>query len=215
MRRIKKVHAAKSGSKPESIPFSKRQKELQKELSHAIGIALPLASTIDDNLRRMQSPYERVARVLVMLRHECSGPDGRAHDLNGRSAAYRTIVRRAYVQAGADPDSSVSKRLTAGTAYWVRKLLLDRYGEQKLLEMGVISRKRSSAAPDRQTKLSPTDQDKLTALQEAVGALNTLASDPELVPTENLVHAAVRAVDLLRQKLTNGKLSDRFTKVAV
>lgn len=206
---------AKVRTEPKNISLSGRQRELQKQLSRAIGAALPRVRKITDALRETQSPYRRVAEVLVMLRHEFPDPNGEGPDLSGRSAAYRAVVRGAYVQAGADPNGPLPKRLTAGTAYWVRKILLERYGTNGLHAIGASPRRSISAIRDRQQRSSYTGDDKLRDLQEAVGVLNVLASDPEIIPTEELARAAMRAVELLRQKLTSKEERNKLNKIAV
>lgn len=198
-----------------TISLSARQQELQTQLSDAIGAALPWVRQVGDTIRAAQSPYRGVAKVLVVLRHEFRGANGQAYDLRGRSAPYRAVVRKAYVLAGSDPDSSISKKLTAGTAYWVRKILLTKYGEAELRRMGVISPGKSfSPASGERIAQRWIGHNGLKDLDEVVGALNVLASDPEMVPSEELVRAASRAVRILEQKLI-GRKSDRFTRLAI
>ena len=205
----------------EDISLSKRKKELQQDLSRAIKAALPASATVNRILEGPDSPYRPVAEILVALRHEFRGRDGQGPDLKGRSAGYRVLVKKAYVRAGADPTSPVSKRLTAGTSYWVRKILLEKYGSSKLNELGVISNGSiGAAAPGRAVTMRRggprlTGHNKLRDLQETVGTLNGLASDPEVIPTEELVLAALRAVNLLRRKLANGQANGRAPQSAV
>lgn len=198
-----------------SLSLSKRQGKLQSDLSRAIRAALPWVEKFDDAVNRAQSRYRLVAEALVALRHEFPSPDGQGHDLRGRSGAYRNVVRNAYIQAGADPNHPVSKRLTAGAAYWVRKLLLEKYGERKLTEMGVIDSSRQGPSRQGFVRATADGPGGLRDLEEAVASLNMLATDPEIVPTEDLVRAAIRAVDLLQQKLSADKKSRRFSQIAV
>lgn len=194
--------------------LSKRQEALRKELCNAISVALPEIRRIDDALRSAGSPYRHVALVLVALRHEFPSPDGQPYDLRGRSSNYRAVVRSAYAQAGADPCAPLSKRLTAATAYWVRKLLLEKYGLDQLRAMGIVQRgndrrndlKSRTIHTNRSANITHTlakglVKAKLRDLEKAVGTLNSLASDPQLVPTEELVRAAIRAVSLLSRKI--------------
>lgn len=190
-------------------------RELQSDLSHAIRAALPRVIGESGPSRNTASPYESIAAILVELRHACKGPNGGA-DLCGRSAAYRALVRRAYVSAGANPESSLSKRFTAGTAYWVRKILLDRYGEQKLRELGVMTHREIASADSRLPReLHPSNESKLSSLEAAVSVLNHCASDPDLHPPDELVSAAVRAVNLLRDKARIETLNNHAQKVAI
>lgn len=191
-----------------TVSLSKRQQELQEELSRAVQGALPWAIKVNKLIERAQSQYKSVAEVLVALRHEFPGPDGQPHDLRGRSAGYRMVVRSAYVQAGAESNGPVEKRLTAGVAYWVRKLLVETYGEQKLREMGVISEARGA-------KAKKINDNGLSSLADVVGALNLLASDPNLIPTEELVRSAIRAANLLQQRLVAQEATDQVVKIAV
>lgn len=190
-------------------------RELQNDLSHAIRAALPRVIGESGTSRSDCSPYESIAAILVELRHACKGPNGRA-DLCGRSAAYRALVRGAYVSAGANPESSLSKRLTAGTAYWVRKILLDRYGEHKLRELGVISHRETPSGDTRLPReLHPSNESKLRSLEAAVSVLNRCASDPDLNAPDELVSAAVRAVNLLREKARSGMPNNHAQKIAI
>lgn len=148
---------------------------------------------MDDCVEGAQSPYRAVAEVLVKLRHEFSGPAGEPHDLKGRSSAYRSAVRDAYAMVGAGVSGALSKRFTAGTAYWVRKILLEMYGAPTLREMGVLG----VGADNRRTHRYQPEGN----LEVIVGALNDLASDPDVIPTEEVLRAATRAVGLLKRRL--------------
>jgi hypothetical protein len=129
----------KQNTSPSStIELTCRQRDLQANLAIAIRRAIPAEIDLDKAQQRAQDCYRVIAELLVDLRHEFPGPDGEPYDLQGRSSAYRTAVREAYAQAGADVDRPIPKRLTAGAAYWVRKILIERYGEKALYESGII-----------------------------------------------------------------------------
>ena len=95
------------------------------------------------------------------------------------------------------------KRLTAGAAYWVRKILLERYGEKILYEQGIIRRLRIEVHrhDDADTTIQGLPHDPAIRLHIVIGVLNTLATDPYLIPSEDAVRAALRAVCLLQKKL--------------
>lgn len=95
------------------IELTSRQRDLQANLAKAIRRAIPAEIDLDKAQQRAQGCYRVIAELLVDLRHEFSGPDGEPYDLQGRSSAYRTAVREAYAQAGADIDRPIPKRLTA------------------------------------------------------------------------------------------------------
>jgi hypothetical protein len=181
-----------------------RQRRLQTRLIAALLEAIPVEAELDRAQGRARSCYRSIAVLLVELRHECRGPGGEPHDLRGRSFHYRLAVRAAYARAGAHAGAPVPKRLTAGVAYWVRKLLIERYGQRRLYEVGVL---RGPLPAPYEPWTRPVDQlpeDPAECLKVVVGILNSLAVDPALVPTEEAVRSATRAVLLLRQKLMKG-----------
>ncbi|MGH8934164.1 MAG: hypothetical protein ACRDZO_26870 [Egibacteraceae bacterium] len=153
-----------------------------------------------------------IAELLVDLRHEFPGPNGEPHDLQGRSSPYRIAVREAYSEAGTDLDGPIPKRLTAGVSYWVRKILIERYGEKALYKNGIIrptiiQGKRCSDPSERMIEGLPKDPaDRLALL---VGMLNSLAVDPRCAPSEEAVRSAFRAVLLLRNRLREDLKSRR------
>jgi hypothetical protein len=172
--------------------------ELQARLVEAVRSAIPMAEQVGEVIARSQLAYREVGEILVELRHEVRCADGRP-DIRGRSPAYRTIVREAYAEAGALHDGPIEKRLTAGVAYWVRKILTEQYGDSKLREMGVI--RAPAVVPRTESGLRGFPKDPMECLNLVIGLLNTLATDPRVVPTEELVLSATRAVILLRRKL--------------
>jgi hypothetical protein len=119
------------------------------------------------------------------------------------------------VRAGAEATNPVAKRLTAGAAYWVRKILLERYGEQRLRDMGVIRVAAQDSPRYGRLQLKGSADNGLDNLKEVVGALNVLATDPDLVPTEELVRSAMRAANLLQQRLMTQTASERLIEMAV
>jgi hypothetical protein len=202
-----------AGNRLGTLPLSTRVQGLQEELSQAIAGALPWAAEMDRAIEDAQPRYRAVAEVLVALRHQFPAPDGQPHDLRGRSAGYRALVREAYVQAGAEATDPVAKRLTAGAAYWVRKILLERYGDQTLRDMGVIRGAPEDSSRDGRHQVKWRGG--LDNLKEVVGALNVLATDPDLVPTEELVRSVMRAANLLQQRLMTQTASERLVEMAV
>lgn len=182
-----------------------RQFALQEELVRAIRNAIPPTHHVDEALRSAEVSYEAIAVVLVALRHEFTAADGKTPDLRGRSRGYREIVHQAYAQAGANGDGPIEKRLTAGVSYWVRKLLIERYGEEKLRDFGVLPvGSFASVAPGG--LLPPSDvEDPVRCMLTVVDLLNRLATDPTFVPSEDIVRSAARAVVLLQHKLTSRK----------
>jgi hypothetical protein len=149
---------------------------------------------------RASRSYRRVAEVLVALRHEFRSRDGKSPDLNGRSLGYRKVVRFAYCQAGAG-NGPVQKRLTAGVAYWVRKLMLERYGEVGLRRMGVLHISGSDSVGPVRTSPIEMDGDRSYCLARIVGLLNELAVDQTFIPSEDVVRSAARAVRILQARL--------------
>jgi hypothetical protein len=178
-----------------------RQRTLQCQLVSAIRNAIPVEQDLDRLRQRSHTCYRTIAEVLVELRHEFPGGDGEPFDLRGRSFLYRTAVREAYARAGADAGVPIPKRLTAGVAYWVRKLLTERYGERRLCELGVLRGPVEAAYHRYARLLDDLPDDPSHCLNTIVGILNTLAVDPDLVPTEDVIRSAVRAVLLLRDRL--------------
>jgi hypothetical protein len=173
---------------------------LREELVEALRRALPLARELAAVSQSADRAYESVAQVLVQLRHQFVAADGTTPDLRGRSHGYRTLVRSAYAEAGATANRPIEKRLTVGVSYWVRKLLIEQYGYDKLREMGVLSPSAHSVLL-RQVQAAAGVEDYEKCLEGLVEALNILASDQAFVPTEGLVRSAVRAVMLLKMRL--------------
>ena len=191
-------------NEPPVVQLTNEQRDLQSRLAKAIRDAIPAEIDLDNAERRTQSCYRGIAELLVDLRHELQGPDGEPHDLQGRSHPYRTAVREAYCQAGAEIGSPIPKRLTAGVAYWVRKILIDRYGEKVLYEKGII---RGTAIKVERgpevgcRRIDELPKDPAIRLTEVISMLNALAVDPRLTPSEEAVLSALRAVRLLQKKL--------------
>jgi hypothetical protein len=184
--------------------FTPEQLELQEKLVKTIRDAIPVEQQLEGLRERSHSCYRAIAEVLVALRHAFPGGDGEPFDLRGRSHGYRVAVREAYARAGADVGGPIPKRLTAGVAYWVRKLLTDRYGERRLCELGVLRGPVGVAYDSYARLLDDLPDDPTVCLSTIVGILNTLAVDPDVVPTEEVVRSAVRAVLLLRDRLGRG-----------
>jgi hypothetical protein len=192
----------KQNASPSStIELTCRQRDLQANLAIAIRRAIPAEIDLDKAQQRAQDCYRVIAELLVDLRHEFPGPDGEPYDLQGRSSAYRTAVREAYAQAGADVDRPIPKRLTAGAAYWVRKILIERYGEKALYESGIIRHPPIEVLRHADAMSEGLPRDPSVRLNTVVGILNALAIDPRLIPSEEAVRSALRAVFLLQRKL--------------
>lgn len=185
------------------IELSYKQQDIQASLIKAIRNAIPVEVDLDNAQQRAQGCYQRIGELLVDLRHEFPGPDGEPYDLQGRSSAYRIAVREAYVKAGADAGRPISKRLTAGAAYWVRKILIERYGEKMLYEQGIIRRLRIEVHryDGTDANIQGLPHDPAIRLHIVIAVLNALATDPHLVPSEDAVRSALRAVSLLQKKL--------------
>lgn len=124
--------------------------------------------------------------------------------MRGRSLGYRKVVRLAYKEAGADTTGPVHKRLTAGVAYWVRKLLVDQYGESALRSMGVLHISGSEAIGSVRASPIALHGDRADCLARVVRLLNELAVDPTFMPSEDAVRSASRAVQILQAKLARG-----------
>src|SRR5437879_1584773 len=189
-----RAHALPAGADDPGAEFQKVAR-----LAEAIRSALPAAACVRQFLETAERAYRNVAEVLVELRHEIRCPDG-APDLQGRSHTYRAIVRQAYEQAGALSQGPIDKRLTAGVAYWVRKLLLDRYGEAMLREIGILPKPRSLPSSQGTQVDRFAGADPLERLTTLIGVLNTLAADPDFVPPQSLIRSASRALNLLTKK---------------
>jgi hypothetical protein len=193
-------------SKPSSaIQLTNKQRDLQARLTKTIREAIPVEIDLDKAQRRAQSCYRMIAEVLVDLRHEFLGPNGETCDLQGRSSSYRTAVREAYADAGAEIDRPIPKRLTAGVAYWVRKILIERYGEKALYENGTIRRtivKADRCSDASASMIEGLPKEPAVRLDILIGMLNTLAVDPHLNPSQEAVRSALRAVLLLQKKLS-------------
>lgn len=186
---------------PTTVQFTPRQLELQSDLVRALRDAIPVEEELERVRQRSHGCYRIVGEILADLRHEFPGTGNEPCDLRGRSYPYRLAVREAYAKVGADTSVPVPKRLTVGVAYWVRKILIERYGEQKLYEFGVLRGPVGIAYRLGGRLSDDLPEDPLLCLNAIVGILNSLAVDPSLVPTEEVVRAAVRAVLLLRDRL--------------
>jgi hypothetical protein len=174
---------------------SQRQLELQVDLIDALARAVVAGRECDVTQQSAQSAYCEVAKVLVALRHEFRTGDGVTPDLKGRSAGYRRIVRLAYEQVGATDGGPIEKRLTASTSYWVRKLLVDRYGEDRLREIGVMPRRRRVTRRPVERLSDPQE-----SLATAADILNMLVADLSFRPSRQTLCSVARAVTLLQQK---------------
>jgi hypothetical protein len=163
-------------------------------------IGVPETRTLTDAMSRADSAYRNIAVILVALRHEFRTAEGKP-DLKGRSHEYRATVRDAYFQAGAKGAGPIEKRLTAGVSYWVRKLLIERYGEDGLRDLGIVSTTINDIHGIGTTHHWQLPENVEQRLPAVVGLLNDLATDPRIVPTESLVRAAVRAVHILHRRL--------------
>jgi hypothetical protein len=145
--------------------------------------------------------------VLIELRHCFPGVDGETYDLRGRSPDYRRAVRESYVAIGAEVGKPIPKRLTVGVSYWVRKLLVERYGERRLTEeFGVAIGKSRVAQRGGAWRVDWLPDDRNECLFTIVGLLNTLVTDPAVEPTEELVRAAQRAVAMLLERFSTEAL---------
>jgi hypothetical protein len=187
------------GAVTEHVGLTSEQARLQADLVEALKVAVPEAGRLSQAQERADRAYCRVARVLVDLRHEFRSADGQL-DLKGRSHEYRLAVRQAYMRAGAGGCGPIEKRLTAGVSYWVRKLLLERYGEATLYKLG-IAKPTNIVDRTMNWKRWRLPEDPAERLPAVVGLLNELAADSEVTPTPELLHAMIRAVQLLRRRL--------------
>lgn len=175
-----------------------RQATLQDHLVTAIIDTVPLQVHADSSCDRLRSSYQWIAEILVDLRHEFPGTNGTRHDLVGRSAGYRTAVGQAYLQAGAQLSETIPKRLTVGVSYWVRKLLLERYGPEKLCELGVLP----EANEEKKTRLTnglELPDDPVARLQFVAGVLNDLVTMVEVVLPDEAIQSGLRALRLLER----------------
>lgn len=187
---------------------------LRIRLIEAIREALPLARRVEDSESRARQSYRRVAEVLVALRHQFTARDGKSPDLCGRSLGYRKIVRFAYREVGAGEEAPVQKRLTAGVAYWVRKLMLERYGETALRAMGVLHTSGSASMGSIRASLVEMQGDRLYCFARIVSMLNELAVDPTFVPPADAVRSVARATCILQAKLDRATASHKHGSAA-
>lgn len=184
----------------DSLSLTTSQAALQAKLVEALRVAVPEAGAVTRAIARADHAYRQVAEVLVALRHDFRTSSGQP-DLQGRSPGYRAAVRKAYVRAGALGRGPIEKRLTAGVAYWVRKLLIEQYGEEALYRLGVLKLGDNVVREPiswRQCRLPQDPDERLLAV---VGLLNELAADTRVVPTAELMRSALRALRLLKQRL--------------
>lgn len=184
--------------------FTQREMELQAELVEAIQGALPLTGQVDAAVRLAEGSYRVIAVVLVALRHEFRASDGTTVDLRGRSRGYREIVGLAYARAGAAGDGPIEKRLTVGVAYWVRKLLVEQYGEDRLRDLGVLPAGSFASVAPGGLRTPHDVEDPTGCLVTVVDLLNQLATDPTFIPSEDILRSAARAIMLLQRKLEVG-----------
>ena len=180
---------------------------LKHRLTRALHQALEAEERCEQAHQQASHRYRSVAEVLIELRHAFPGVDGETCDLRGRSPSYRRAVREAYGAIGAEATKPIPKRLTVGVSYWVRKLLIERYGERRLAEEFGVVAGRSRPAPRAGSlhAIESLPDDRTQCLSQVVGLLNTLVADPALEPTEELVRAAQRAVALLLDRLAAGR----------
>ena len=175
------------------------QSELHDRLVRSVRDALPLVYRAERATEGAERAYRSVAVVIVRLRHEFTAGDGKTPDLRGRSRGYRSVVRHAYVEAGAASDGPVEKRLSAGVSYWVRKLLIDRYGEERLRDLGVLPH----APTDVLHKLIHDGHidDPTECMATVAGVLNILASDTSFTPAAEQIRSAARALALMQTRV--------------
>lgn len=176
---------------------------LKRHLTEAIAAALPAVYGLDAALQSTSHSYEAIARVLVDLRHEFRTPDGVSPDLKGRSRGYRRLVREAYESAGVHGQGPIEKRMTVGVAYWVRKLLVDRYGEEALRELGVLPGMSAASMIPRPRRDRRRSGDPSACLVAVVALLNELAIDPGLMVDEDVVRSAARAISLIQRRVSS------------
>jgi hypothetical protein len=181
--------------------LTRDQQRLQDELRSAIREALSTDELLAESLTRATRSYEAVAEILVELRHQFAGPNGEQYDLRGRSASYRRVVRSAYIGVGEGASGELPKRLTSGVAYWVRRILIARYGEEELCRLGVIRPGYATLTHAFGRGVASNRDDPAADLVAVVASLNALAADPKVKPSEEVVRAALRAVSLLQVKL--------------
>jgi hypothetical protein len=172
------------------------QLELQTQLIQVLGDAFAVAKASEQALQTAQNSYLAVARILVALRHQFTTSDGETPDLQGRSAGYRRLVRAAYERVGASANEPIAKKLTAGTAYWVRRLLIEQYGERALYQMGALPRRR--VVRRALERISNDPEESFTAV---AGILNMLATNLAFSPNEQTMRSVTRAVALLQRRL--------------
>jgi hypothetical protein len=185
---------------PDSLTLTTSQAALQARLVEALRVAVPEAGAVTQAIARADHAYRQVAEVLVELRHEFRTSNGQP-DLQGRSPGYRVAVRKAYVRAGALGRGPIEKRLTAGVAYWVRKLLIEQYGEDDLYRLGVLKLGDNVVREPISWRQCRLPEDPEARLLAVVGLLNELAADTRVVPTAELMRSALRAMRLLKQRL--------------
>ncbi len=178
-------------------PLTAGQMRLQGQLMRALTHALAVGRESELGLQSAHHAYQGVAHALIALRHEFTTSDGRTPDLKGRSSGYRRVVRSAYETVGASARGPIEKRLTAGTAYWVKKLLIVRYGERRLREMGVLQPPRRVVRRALE-RLSGNPQESLAT---AADLLNLLVSNHSFSPSEQTLRSVLRAVVLLRRRV--------------
>jgi len=183
--------------------------ELQERLTRAIREAIPAAVKAERAETRADSTYRAIADVLVALRHEFKASDTGAPDLRGRSVGYRMVVRESYAAAGVEVDGPIGKRVTVGVAYWVRKLLLEQYGERALSEMGVLRPYSFASVTPHSFFDTPVYDDPDETFSNVVGVLNRLAIDPNFIPSEDAVRSVLRAVAILESKLATARSQAR------
>jgi hypothetical protein len=177
-----------------------RISRLTTRLEEAIRMSLPISVDLETAIEKAKTSYKDIAQIVVELRHQFIGPHGHENDLRGQTAAYREAVHSAYERAGAGAGGPITKRLTAGVAYWVRKILLEKYGTERLAKLGILKvhDRREVPLAARFLNTIPLENQ----LTEVVALLNHVASDHTQIPTREQVEAAARAVELLRARLT-------------
>lgn len=175
------------------------QRELRDRLVETIRAALPFVYQAERATADAERAYKLIAQILVDLRHQFVTSDGHSPDLRGRSRGYRSIVRYAYAEAGTATDGPVEKRLSAGVAYWVRKILIDQYGERRLRELGILPHSATSVL--QKLLVERRIDNPRECMATVAGVLNMLASDTSFTPTEEVVRSAARAIAVMQARI--------------
>jgi len=116
------------------------------------------------------------------------------------AAGYRRTVRLCYAKAGIETEGPLTKRVTAGVAYWVRQLLIEEFGETKLRELGVLRQDSFASVTPRSFFEVRQYDDPDECFATVVRLLNSLAVDPSFMPSEDALRSAVRAISLIQSR---------------